>query len=78
MRIASVEDDTSQAEQICQLLDEAGFECSSFATGSAFLRALRDQAFDLVVMDWQLPDVSGYELVSWVRQHSGACRRSCS
>jgi DNA-binding response OmpR family regulator len=43
----------------------------SFATGSAFLRALRDQAFDLVVMDWQLPDVSGYELVSWVRQHSG-------
>ncbi|ABF11029.1 two-component system, OmpR family, phosphate regulon response regulator PhoB [Cupriavidus metallidurans] len=71
MRIASVEDDTSQAEQICQLLDEAGFECSSFATGSAFLRALRDQAFDLVVMDWQLPDVSGYELVSWVRQHSG-------
>jgi DNA-binding response OmpR family regulator len=26
--------------------------------GSAFLRALRDQAFDLVLMDWQLPDVA--------------------
>jgi len=71
MRIASVEDDASQAEQIRQLLEEAGFTCTSFATGSAFLRALRDQAFDLVIMDWQLPDVSGYELVSWVRQHSG-------
>lgn len=71
MRIASVEDDTAQAEQICQLLEEAGFTCASFATGSAFLRALRDQAFDLILMDWQLPDVSGYELVSWVRQHSG-------
>ncbi|SDC75565.1 two component transcriptional regulator, winged helix family [Cupriavidus sp. YR651] len=71
MRIASVEDDVSQAEQIVQLLDEAGFTCASFATGSAFLRALRDQAFDLLIMDWQLPDVSGYEVVSWVRQHSG-------
>ena len=71
MRIASVEDDAAQADQIRQLLDEAGFSCTSFATGAAFLRALRDQAFDLILMDWQLPDTSGYELVSWVRQHSG-------
>lgn len=71
MRIASVEDDTAQAGQIRQLLEEAGFSCTSFATGAAFLRALRDQAFDLILMDWQLPDTSGYELVSWVRQHSG-------
>lgn len=71
MRIASVEDDPAQADQIRQLLEEAGYRCTSFATGAAFLRALRDQAFDLVLMDWQLPDTSGYELVSWVRQHSG-------
>ncbi|CAG2134385.1 response regulator transcription factor [Cupriavidus plantarum] len=71
MRIASVEDDESQAEQIRTLLDEAGFNCTSFATGSAFLRALRDQVFDLLVIDWQLPDMSGYEVVSWVRQQSG-------
>ena len=36
MRIASVEDDAAQAEQIRQLLEEAGFSCTSFATGSAF------------------------------------------
>ncbi|RZT36437.1 response regulator transcription factor [Cupriavidus agavae] len=71
MRIASVEDDAAQAAQIRQLLEEAGFTCASFATGFAFQRALRDQAFDLVLMDWHLPDISGYELVSWVRQHSG-------
>ncbi|WP_454766208.1 response regulator transcription factor [Cupriavidus campinensis] len=71
MRIASVEDDPSQAAQICQLLEEAGFTCSSFAAGSDFLRALREHAFDLLIIDWQLPDVSGYEVVSWVRQHAG-------
>ena len=71
MRIASVEDDPSQAAQIRQLLEEAGFTCTSFATGSDFLRALRDQVFDLLVIDWQLPDMSGYEVVNWVRQHAG-------
>jgi len=71
MRIASVEDDPSQAAQIRQLLEEAGFTCTSFAAGSDFLRALRDQVFDLLVIDWQLPDMSGYEVVNWVRQHAG-------
>lgn len=71
MRIASVEDDESQAELIRELLGEAGFACTSFGTGSAFLRALRDQAFDLLIVDWHLPDTSGYEVVNWVRQQSG-------
>lgn len=71
MRIASVEDDPDQAELIRKILDEAGFECESYATGAALLRALREQAFDLLLVDWQLPDTSGVELVSWVRQTSG-------
>jgi len=72
MRIASVEDDPDQAELIRKILDESGFECETFATGAALLRALREQSFDLLVVDWQLPDTSGFELVSWVRQTSGA------
>ncbi len=71
MKIASVEDDPSQAELIRQILGDAGYDCTSFGTGAAFLRALREQAFDLLVVDWQLPDTSGYEVVSWVRQQSG-------
>ncbi|BDB28190.1 DNA-binding response regulator [Cupriavidus sp. TA19] len=71
MRIASVEDDPDQAELIRQILGEAGFECESFANGADFLRALRERAFDLLMVDWQLPGTSGYELVSWVRQKSG-------
>ncbi len=71
MRIASVEDDPDQAELIRKILDKAGFECESYATGAALMRALREQAFDLLVVDWQLPDTSGFELVSWVRQISG-------
>ncbi|KDP85252.1 response regulator transcription factor [Cupriavidus basilensis] len=71
MRIASVEDDKSQSELIQQILVSAGHECECFANGGTFLRALREQAFDLLVVDWQLPDTSGLEVVTWVRQNSG-------
>ncbi|NUA26453.1 response regulator transcription factor [Cupriavidus basilensis] len=71
MRIASVEDDKSQSALIQQILVSAGHECECFASGSTFLRALREQAFDLLVVDWQLPDTSGLEVVTWVRQNSG-------
>lgn len=71
MNIASVEDDPSQAELIQQILIDAGHECDSFSGGKAFLRAMRERAYDLLVMDWQLPDISGYEVVAHVRQQSG-------
>lgn len=71
MNIASVEDDPSQAELIQQILIDAGHECDSFSGGKAFLRAMRERAYDLLVMDWQLPDISGYEVVTHVRQQSG-------
>lgn len=71
MNIASVEDDPSQAELIQQILIDAGHECDSFSGGKAFLRAMRERSYDLLVMDWQLPDISGYEVVTHVRQRSG-------
>ncbi|TWG84920.1 DNA-binding response OmpR family regulator [Cupriavidus gilardii J11] len=71
MNIASVEDDPSQAELIQQILIDAGHECDSFSGGKAFLRAMRERAYDLLVMDWQLPDISGYDVVTHVRQQSG-------
>ncbi|MGO4332780.1 response regulator transcription factor [Cupriavidus sp. 2TAF22] len=71
MKIASVEDDKSQAELIQQILNSAGHQCECFASGGSFLRALREKSFDLLVVDWQLPDTSGFEVVTWVRQNSG-------
>lgn len=71
MIIASVEDDREQSALIREILTSAGYQCESFTNGNQFLRALRDSVFDLVVLDWQLPDVSGYDIVTWVRQNAG-------
>lgn len=72
MRIASVEDEAEDAARIRALLEGAGYQCENFLTGGAMIQALRNRAFDLLVVDWRLPDISGIEVVQWVRQHLGA------
>ena len=71
IRIASVEDNQAQSELIRDILTSSGYECECFSNGDAFVKALRDRTFDLLLLDWQLPDISGIQLVSWVRQTVG-------
>ncbi|WP_439890866.1 response regulator transcription factor [Ralstonia sp. 25C] len=68
MKIASLEDDAAQADLIRLVLQADGHSCESFSEGAALMRALRKEKFDLLVLDWQLPDISGYEVVKWVRR----------
>ena len=71
IRIASVEDNQAQSQLIREILVSSGYECECFSNGDAFVKALRDRTFDLLLLDWQLPDISGIQLVSWVRQTVG-------
>lgn len=70
MRIASIEDDTTQLALIQDTLEAAGHDFEGFVDSQGFLRALRSRSFDLLVVDWLLPGMSGLDLVRWVRQHS--------
>ncbi|CAG2147253.1 Phosphate regulon transcriptional regulatory protein PhoB [compost metagenome] len=72
MNIASVEDDPGQAALIKKILTGAGHDCESYPDGQSLLRAMRDRQFDLLVMDWQLPDISGYDVIVHIRRRSGA------
>lgn len=71
MKIASLEDDLDQARQIQQLLLQAGYECSSFQQSQDLLAALRVESFDLILVDWQLPDMDGDEVVRHLRARYG-------
>lgn len=68
MRIAILEDDTAQLELLRCWLGEAGHESCGFSSGSAFQDAIRRETFDLLVLDWNLPDTSGPEILAWVRR----------
>ncbi len=72
MNIASLEDDFAQAQLIQQVLTAAGHACTVFATGEELLAVLqKTRPFDLLIIDWEVPDISGLEIVRWVRVHLG-------
>ena len=71
MRIAALDDDPLQLEFICQVLLAQGHSCHPFTTGTALMDALRSDpsAFEMLIVDWELPDTSGPDIVQWARQH---------
>jgi CheY-like chemotaxis protein/CHASE3 domain sensor protein len=58
-----VEDDERQRESIRQLLQNEDVRITAARNASDALVRLRETTFDCVVMDLNLPDVSGYELL---------------
>ncbi len=63
MRIALVEDDPAMAELLSLWLEEAGHECLSYQEGQDFVRQARNESFDVVLLDWFLPNLSGEEVL---------------
>jgi len=73
MNIASAEDDLAQGQLIKQILVAAGHQCVVMTTGNELLSALqrKDASFDLLLIDWELPDIDGIDIVRWVRANLG-------
>ncbi|MHA7602550.1 response regulator transcription factor [Alicycliphilus sp. T452] len=72
MRIAALDDDTLQLELFARTLADMGHVCRTYTTGAALLKDLRRETFDLLIVDWQLPDIQGPEIVAWVREQLGS------
>ncbi len=68
MRIALLEDELEQAQNIQSILSDRGHVCDSFATGQGFLGAILHRSYDLMILDWQIPDMSGIDVLQHVRE----------
>ena len=69
MQIALVEDDPAQAEIVQSWLKQAGHDCRHFPNGKAFIYDAKRHTFDLIILDWMLPDTTGPDLLNWVREN---------
>ncbi len=67
MNIWLLEDDPAQAELLSHWLVEAGHVVTHYGTGAAIKDELGRGGFDLLILDWELPDTSGIEVLAEVR-----------
>jgi CheY-like chemotaxis protein/CHASE3 domain sensor protein len=63
-----VEDDARQRESIRQLLSNGDVEITAVATAGEALERLKAITFDCMVVDFNLPDLSGYDLLEKMSQ----------
>ena len=68
MRIAALVYEDSQLELIRHTMEGIGHECHGFEDGRTLLRELRQQTYDLLILDWNLPDVQGPTVVRRIRK----------
>ncbi|MDH2423552.1 response regulator transcription factor [Cobetia amphilecti] len=71
MQIGILEDDHDQRDYLTLCLEAQGHELAGFERASQLLRALRERSFDLLIIDWQLPDACGMELTRALRSEHG-------
>ena len=72
MRIVILEDDQDQAELLTAWLEEEGHQCTIHADGNAFIRDYSKDSYDLVLLDWMVPNANGIEVLRHLRQHLDA------
>lgn len=69
MRIAILEDDPVALEFVNATLSQAGHVCKTFVSGWELVRWLRRETFDLLILDWVLPDLSGEDVMRWANHN---------
>lgn len=71
MRIAIVEDDVLQGDTLAAWFREGGADVHLFRESKEFVRIAGRESFDVALVDWMLPEMSGQELLRWLREDRG-------
>ncbi|MGN1056373.1 MAG: response regulator transcription factor [Comamonas sp.] len=72
MRIAVLDDDPIFLRLVEATIQKMGHSSILFEKGEELLRAMRRESFDLLIVDWNLPGLSGIEVVRALREAGGS------
>lgn len=64
MRIAYLEDDADLLATVSRWLEDDGHAVECFASGRECARAIESGRFDVCLLDWLVPDLSGMEVLA--------------
>jgi two-component system OmpR family response regulator len=69
-RLLIIDDDAHLRESLAEVLELEGFECSQAGTAHSGIEAAKKTDPDVVIMDIQLPDSSGFQICQTLRKRS--------
>jgi DNA-binding response OmpR family regulator len=69
--VAVLEDDEYQAKVISLYLESVQYTFEIFSNGKSYIDSIQKKDFDLLILDWELPDTTGIEVLKWIRTNLG-------
>jgi CheY-like chemotaxis protein len=75
LHVLVAEDNLVNQKLVCRLLEKRGYTPRVVASGVAALKALEVDAFDLLLLDLQMPEMDGCEVASSIRQRENGGER---
>jgi two-component system response regulator RegX3 len=71
VHIGIVEDDPDQLDLLQLWAESVPHTSKGYGNAADFKVALQQEPFDLLLIDWMLPDSEGVDLIQWIRTHLG-------
>lgn len=68
-KILIAEDESNIAEMVTLFLSKNGYTCTIAPDGGTAANLVENETFDLALLDVMLPEIDGFELISYVKQY---------
>ncbi|MCX7172117.1 MAG: response regulator, partial [Proteobacteria bacterium] len=68
-RLLLVDDEPTLLDSVCELLKGPGYQLATANSGKAAIEQLSRMEFDLVLLDLRLPDMSGHQVMDFMKEH---------
>ncbi len=70
--ILIADDDRHLRESLCEILTDIGWQATPASSGQDAIKRLELGAYDLLLSDVDMPDMTGFQLLAWARDHHHA------
>jgi DNA-binding response OmpR family regulator len=67
-KILIAEDDAALRTLLVDLMSDEGYDVTGVEDGSAAKLQLSQYQFDLIILDYMMPEMTGVEVCAWLRQ----------
>lgn len=71
-RLLVADDSPTQRHALCQFLRQNGYNVAEVGDGHAVLRHLKECEIDLLLLDLNMPEGDGFEVLSYLQEHRRA------
>ncbi|MBF0277454.1 MAG: response regulator [SAR324 cluster bacterium] len=77
-RVLVVDDNEAARQILCEVLKSFSFQVEEAPSGQKAIEILvkADPPFDLVLMDWKMPEMDGIQAIEAIRSHSGILKQA--